>query len=88
MSTRTKKPAAASDAAPANEYLVSGTKVTADTPVSYAANPKRPNSAAWERYEHYQSASTFGEYLELNEGKFAMADARHDLGKGFLKIAE
>lgn len=68
------------------EYLVSGQKFTAETKIKFQDNPKRKNSASWERYEKYQSSSTFGEYLKSNEGKFQMADARHDLGKSFLEI--
>ena len=68
------------------EYVVSGTKFDDGTKIKFRENPKRKNSASWERYEKYQKAKTFGEYLKLNEGKFQMADARHDLGKTFLEI--
>lgn len=91
MNARTNsKTTNATTAQPAEkkEYNVSGTKLEESTKVKFVANPKRVNSAAWERYEKYQTAATFGEYLQLNPGKFAMADARHDLSKGFLKLAD
>jgi len=68
------------------EYTVSGQKFADDTKIKFRENPKRKNSASWARYEKYQAAKTFGEYLKLNEGKFQMADARHDFGKTFLEI--
>lgn len=71
---------------PTNEYVVNGTKFTDTTKIKFVENPKRPKSAAHARYAQYQKAKTFGEYLRLNEGKFAMADARHDLGKTFLTV--
>jgi len=73
-------------AAPSTELVINGVKVTETTKISYRENPKRPNSRSWERYEAYQKATTIGEYLKLNESKFAKADLRHDLGKEFLKI--
>lgn len=69
-----------------NEYVINGTKLNDNTRISFVSNPKRPNSMAHARYESYQDSTTFGEYLELNEGKYSMADARHDLNKGFLII--
>ena len=69
------------------EYLVNGTKFTAETEIKFRENPKRKNSQAWGRYEKYQTAKTWGEYMKLNDGKYMMADARHDLGKEFLSIS-
>jgi hypothetical protein len=88
MTTRKQNTTAAPAEAEAatKNYVVSGVKVEDSTPVKYVANPKRQNSAAWERYEKYQGASTWAEYKELNSSKFMMADARHDFSKGFLKI--
>lgn len=99
--TSTNKPAAANKPAAevktevtvetkeeVKEYVVNGVKFTTDTPIEFRANPKRPNSQAWSRYEKYQTAKTFGEYLSLNKSKQQMADARYDLGRGFLKLAE
>jgi len=68
------------------EYVINTTKMTSDTKITFVENPKRQKSAAHARYTKYSKAKTFGEYLKLNEGKFAMADARYDLGKGFLKL--
>jgi len=68
------------------EYNVVGVKITEGTKIKFVPNPKRVNSAAHARYEKYQSCKTFGEYLKKNEGKFAMADARHDLTHKFLQI--
>ena len=68
------------------ELVINGVKVTDQTKIKYVTNPKRPNSRAWERYEKYQTAKTIAEYLKLNDGKFAKADLRHDLGKEFLTI--
>jgi len=70
-----------------SEINVSGTKFAPETKIKFAANPKRPGSNAHERYEVYQKARTFGEYLKLNEGKFALPDARHDFSHKFLTIA-
>lgn len=70
------------------EMVINDRKVDANTKISYAANPKRKGSRAWERYEQYQTATTIGEYLELNQTKAAKADLRHDLMKGFLSIEE
>ena len=72
----------------AAELLINGVKVTETTKIAYRENPKRPNSRSWERYEAYQKAKTIGEYLKLNDSKFAKADLRHDLGKEFLTIVK
>ena len=71
-----------------SEYVVNTTKLNNATPIKFISNPKRQKSAAHARYTKYESATTFGDYLKKNEGKFAMADARHDLGKGFLTVVE
>lgn len=84
MSTKTEKTEAKTETKA--EFLINDVKVTADTKIAYLPNPKRPNSAAWERYEAYQDAKTIGQYLELNDTRFAKADLRHDLSKEFLKI--
>ena len=86
MNAKTTQKPASKPADGTVEILVGSTKVTADTKVSYVANPKRKNSAAWERYEKYQTAATIGEYMSLNPSKHARADLRHDLSKGFLTI--
>lgn len=67
------------------EWVVNTTKFTEDTPVKFVANPKRKGSKAHTRYEKYSKASTWGEYLKLSDSKFAMADARYDMSKEFLK---
>ena len=71
-----------------SEWCVNTTKFLKDTPIKYVSNPKREGCSSWIRYEKYKEAKTFGEYLELNPGKFSMADARHDLQKEFLKIVD
>jgi len=70
------------------EYVVNGTKIDSESKIVFKANPKRNGSASHARYEKYQAATTFAKYLKLNEGKFQMADARHDLSKGFLSLAK
>lgn len=75
-------------AAPAVELVINGVKMTDQTKIKYRSNPKRVNSQAWARYEQYQSAETVGQYLKLNDNKFAKADLRHDLSKEFLTIEE
>ena len=68
------------------EWVVNTTKFNVDTPIAFRLNPKREGCQSWKRYEKYQVATTFGEYLELNAGKFSMADVRHDLAKEFLTL--
>ena len=67
-------------------WVINATKFEKDTEITFQPNPKRKGCASGRRYEQYQTAKTFGEYLDLNEGKFQMADARYDLQKGFLKL--
>ena len=92
--TVASKPAAKEEtaqSAPAEqpkEWVVNGHKFSEDTAIKFRSNPKRANSQAWTRYETYQTAETFGEYLKLNSGKAQMADARHDFGKGFLTVVD
>ena len=69
------------------EYVVNGIKLNDNTKIKFIANPKRDGSKAHERYKKYESAKTFGEYMTLNDKKYAMADARHDIQKEFLKIS-
>ena len=88
MTTRkstTNQPAATTEQQTEQEYLVNGRKFTAQTKIKFRENPKRKNSQAWARYEKYQVATTWAEYMRLNDGKYLMADARHDLGKEFLQ---
>jgi len=82
MNAKVEKPAVVE----AVEYVVNSVKLTDDTKIVFKANPKRNGSAAHGRYEKYQKAVTFGEYRKLNEGKFQMADARHDISKKFLTV--
>jgi len=70
------------------EWVVNTTKFKKETEIKFAANPKRNGCASWSRYEKYSKAKTFGEYLELNTGKFSMADARYDVQKKYLMIRE
>ena len=67
-------------------YNVNGKKLTPGIRITYIPNPKRPGSMAHARYEKYQKAKTFGQYLKLNQGEYAMPDARWDLERGFLII--
>ena len=83
MTTR-KQTTSTKPAVEEKEFIVSDQKFVDSTKIKFKENPKRKNSAAWGRYEKYQTATTWGKYRELNDGKFMMADARHDLGKGFL----
>ena len=46
-------------------------------------NPKRPDSASYERYEAYKAATCGDEVLELGGSK---SDVLHDYKKGFLKV--
>ena len=68
------------------EWVINGTKVEESTKLKFAENPKREGSKAHTRYEQYSKAKTWGQYLKVAEPKFAMADARYDLQKEFLKI--
>lgn len=68
------------------KMLVNGVIVTGETPVAYTDNPKRVGSAAYDRYEAYQTAQTVGEYFELAESKHAKADLRWDHDKGFVEL--
>ena len=45
------------------------------------ANPKRPGTASYERYEHYKSATSLEEFLKFGGSR---GDYKHDKGKGFL----
>ena len=49
------------------------------------ANPKRPQTKSWERYEKYKAATTVGEFLDLGG---TLADLAHDTGKGFVQYAD
>ena len=90
MTTRKTAPKTetAKTEAPKQELVINGVKLTSDTKLKYRANPKRPNSRAWERYEAYQKATTLAEYLDLNDAKYAKADLRHDQMKGFFEIVD
>ena len=46
-------------------------------------NPKRPDSASYERYEAYKAATCGDQVLELGGSK---SDVLHDYKKGFLKV--
>jgi len=46
-------------------------------------NPKRPDSASYERYEAYKAATCGSDVLELGGSK---SDVLHDYKKGFLKV--
>ena len=69
-----------------NTFHINGEKLTSDTELAFAPNPKRPNSKAHSRYEEYQDSHTLGEYLETADKKYAFADLRYDMNKGFLKL--
>lgn len=68
------------------EHIVNGVKFTPTTKIEFTDNPKQPHSKAHARYAIYQKAKTWGEYLKLNQGGYAMIDARYDFGKGFLRV--
>ena len=68
------------------EHIINGVKFTPTTKIEFTDNPKQPHSKAHARYAIYQKAKTWGEYLKLNQGGYAMIDARHDFGKGFLRV--
>lgn len=55
------------------------------TRIKVKSNPKRPGSAAWERYNLYQHATTKQEYFDLGNGG---GDWKFDLAKGFIEILE
>lgn len=58
--------------------------VNEDTPlIIESPNPKRVNTAAYNRYESYMDSLTVGEFI-ANGG--TLADFRYDLKKGFIKI--
>ena len=68
--------------------VINGTKTETSTAIEYVENPKRVGKLAWTRYESYSAATTIGEYLQLAEKKYAMADLRYDMDHGFLSIVE
>ena len=64
--------------------VINGVKAELATAISFIANPKRSGKKAWTRYESYGSTTTIGEYLEMTDPKYAMADLRYDHDHGFL----
>jgi len=48
------------------------------------ANPKRPDTMSYHRYEAYKKAKTTGEYLTLGGSR---ADLLYDYKRGFLEVA-
>ena len=50
---------------------------------SHVVSPKRPNAAAWGRYEKYKLARTVGEARHLGA---AAGDVRHDVTSGFAVV--
>ena len=68
------------------EITLKAKKVTSDSKLEWKANPKRPNSNAYKRYEEYGSATTLAEFFEMAEKKFARADLRFDWEHGHLSI--
>ena len=67
------------------EFLIGARKVTGETVIVYAANPKRKGSKAHARYEEYQVASTIASALELGATK---ADLKYDAEHQFLEFVE
>ena len=56
-----------------------------DTPISIVqANPKRPASKSWARYEASKQATSKRQYLALGG---TTADFKHDLNKAFINVA-
>lgn len=66
-----------------------GVKTTAPSPddprvISHvAANPKKPSSAAFQRYALYTVGQSIAEFIKAGGTK---ADVQYDLGKGFIKV--
>eukprot|EP00931_Biecheleriopsis_adriatica_P032164 TRINITY_DN18796_c0_g1_i1.p1 TRINITY_DN18796_c0_g1~~TRINITY_DN18796_c0_g1_i1.p1 ORF type:complete len:176 (+),score=44.80 TRINITY_DN18796_c0_g1_i1:240-767(+) len=59
------------------------TDVGGDEPIEFLqANPKKPNSATWTRYEKYKAAKTMNEAISLGAAK---GDIREALQKGWCK---
>ena len=55
---------------------------TAETPLEFKQkNPKTQGRAAYNRYEEYKTAKTYGEAIKLGMWK---ADFRHDLNQGYI----
>lgn len=56
-----------------------------DAPVTLTVetNPKKEGSAARERFQHYFSSKTVGDYLAKG-GTYA--DIAYDIGRGFIKV--
>lgn len=48
-----------------------------------AANPKKPSSAAFQRYALYTVGQSIAEFIKAGGTK---ADVQYDLGKGFIKV--
>ena len=68
--------------------IINAVKVESSTNIEYVSNPKRVGKKAWTRYESYAECTTIGEYFDIAEKKYAMADLRYDLDKEFLTIIE
>jgi len=58
-------------------------KFTPYTPIKYGANPKRPDSKSWFRYDKYKGAHTVGEALHLVS---KVADLFWELERGDYKV--
>jgi len=66
-------------------WNINGEMFYEDTKIKFVENPKRENSKARKRYEMYEKARTFKEYMDLNVTKYALADFRNDHSKGFVQ---
>ena len=49
------------------------------------ANPKKPNTKSWRRYEQYKSAKTVRDFYALNPGK-AKADLKNDMEMQYVRL--
>ena len=70
--------------------VINGVKVTVDTELKYARNPKRVGFKAHARYEAYSECQTLGQYLtlmgHLSLESYSKPDLRYDHDKGHLEF--
>ena len=49
------------------------------------ANPKKPNTKSWHRYQRYKSAKTVRDFYALNPGR-AKADLKNDMELQYVRL--
>ena len=62
--------------------ILEKTEIFENTKIKLISNPKRPGSAAYDRYKKYEKSTTVAEYLK----HATRADLKYDYNKNFLKL--